>query len=140
MTKILKIARMVLGIIFIWYGALKFFPSMSPAEVLATKTINILFFSLIPPFISIKLLAIWEVGVGLCFLTNRFLKLGMIFFFVHMTLTFTPFLILPHLCFTKIPYAFTIVGQYILKNTIFILMGILIYKDNFTTKENENRQ
>lgn len=44
MNELLKISRVIMGIIFIWYGMLKFFPELSPAEQLATMTIDKLFF------------------------------------------------------------------------------------------------
>lgn len=129
MTNILTLSRVSLGIIFIWYGVLKFFPELSPAEALATQTIDILFFNTIPASLSIKLLALWEVTVGVGLLFGIYLRFALALFFIHMVLTFTPFIVLPELCFTKAPYAFTLVGQYILKNVIFILMGVLIYQD-----------
>jgi uncharacterized membrane protein YkgB len=46
-----------------------------------------------------------------------------------MTFTFTPLFILPELSFSHAPYAFTHVGQYIVKNVVFILAGILIYQN-----------
>jgi uncharacterized membrane protein YphA (DoxX/SURF4 family) len=131
MNDILKYSRIALGVIFIWYGVLKFFPQLSPAEVLATKTIDIMFFHLIPGNISIKLLALWEVTVGIGLLLGLYLRFALILFFIHMVCTFTPLVLLPEVSFTQAPYAFTLVGQYIVKNVIFILMGVLIYKDNF---------
>jgi len=47
-----------IGIVYLWFGALKFFPHLSPAEDLAKNTINLLSFQLIPPNISIVLLAL----------------------------------------------------------------------------------
>ncbi|AXX92174.1 doxx family protein [Malaciobacter molluscorum LMG 25693] len=134
MQRILLLGRISLGIIFIWYGILKFFPQLSPAEALATHTINILFMNLIPASLSIKLLAFWEVFVGVGLVFGIYLRVALILFFVHMSFTFTPLFILPELSFTKAPYAFTLVGQYIVKNVVFILMGILIYKDRFCTQ------
>ncbi|PLY07481.1 MAG: doxx family protein [Arcobacter sp.] len=131
MKNILILSRISLGIIFIWYGMLKFFPELSPAEILATKTIDILFFGLIPAVISIKLLAVWEVFVGIGLVFGIYLRYALILFFIHMVFTFTPLFLLPELCFTKAPYAFTLVGQYIVKNVVFILVGILIYKEKF---------
>jgi len=135
MNNILKCSRIALGVIFIWYGVLKFFPHLSPAEVLATKTIDILFFHLIPETISIKLLALWEVTVGIGLVFSLYLRFALILFFIHMVFTFSPLIVLPEISFTQAPYAFTLVGQYIVKNIVFILMGVLIYKDSFDKLE-----
>ena len=34
--------RVTLGIVFVWFGILKFFPNVSPAQELATRTITVL--------------------------------------------------------------------------------------------------
>jgi uncharacterized membrane protein YphA (DoxX/SURF4 family) len=52
--------RVSLGIVFLWFGVLKFFPGLSPAQDLATRTIEILTFGLMPPSVSIPILATWE--------------------------------------------------------------------------------
>jgi uncharacterized membrane protein YkgB len=129
MSKTIKLMKLSLGIIFLWYGLLKFFPSLSPAEELAIKTIDIMFFGLISPNLSIKLLAILEVGIGLGFIFGIYTRYVVFVFLGHMICTFAPLFILPELSFTQAPYAFTLVGQYIVKNTVFILVGILIYQN-----------
>ena len=45
--------RISVGIVFFWFGFLKFFPGLSPAQDLATRTIDVLTFGLVPPEISI---------------------------------------------------------------------------------------
>lgn len=132
MKNTIKLMRISLGIIFLWYGILKFFPSLSPAEELAIKTIDIMFFGLINETISINLLALLEVGIGLGFLSGYYTKIVTIIFLGHMICTFAPLFILPELSFTHAPYAFTLVGQYIVKNIVFILVGIIIYQNELT--------
>ncbi|RZV16179.1 DoxX family membrane protein [Aliarcobacter butzleri] len=129
MQNTIKLMRLSLGIIFVWYGMLKFFPTLSPAEDLAIKTIDIMFFHLIDGNLSIKLLAILEVAIGIGFLSGYFTKLVTIIFLGHMLCTFAPLFILPELSFTHAPYAFTLVGQYIVKNIVFILVGVMIYQN-----------
>ncbi|MFW3342177.1 DoxX family membrane protein [Aliarcobacter butzleri] len=129
MQNTIKLMRLSLGIIFVWYGMLKFFPTLSPAEDLAIKTIDIMFFHLIDGSLSIKLLAILEVAIGIGFLSGYYTKLVIIIFLGHMLCTFAPLFILPELSFTHAPYAFTLVGQYIVKNIVFILVGVMIYQN-----------
>jgi len=129
MQNTVKLMRLSLGIIFVWYGMLKFFPTLSPAEDLAIKTIDIMFFHLIDGSLSIKLLAILEVAIGIGFLSGYYTKLVTIIFLGHMLCTFAPLFILPELSFTHAPYAFTLVGQYIVKNIVFILVGVMIYQN-----------
>lgn len=134
MNKTIKLIRLSLGIIFLWYGMLKFFPTLSPAEELATKTIDIMFLGLINPLLSIKLLALLEVSIGIGFLFGFYTRIVTIVFIGHMICTFAPLFLLPELSFTHAPYAFTIVGQYIVKNIVFILAGILIYQSEIKAK------
>ena len=134
MNKTIKLIRLSLGIIFLWYGMLKFFPTFSPAEDLAIKTIDIMFFGLINPLLSIKLLALLEVSIGIGFLFGFYTRVVTVVFIGHMICTFAPLFLLPELSFTQAPYAFTIVGQYIVKNIVFILAGILIYQSEIKAK------
>ena len=57
--------RLSLGVVFFWFGFLKFFPDLSPAQDLAARTIEQLTFGLIGPELSIYLLAVWESLIGL---------------------------------------------------------------------------
>ena len=41
--------RLSVGIVFLWFGVLKFFPGLSPAEGLAARTISTLTLGIIPP-------------------------------------------------------------------------------------------
>ncbi|MGP2657461.1 DoxX family membrane protein [Malaciobacter sp. WC5094] len=129
MNNTVNYLRISLGIIFLWYGILKFFPELSPAETLAINTINWIFNEAIPGEISIKLLATWEVVVGIGFILGIYTRYITLLFLIHMFLTFLPLFIFPELSFTQAPYAFTIIGQYIVKNIVFILVGILILKE-----------
>jgi uncharacterized membrane protein YkgB len=122
----LTLMKWGIGIAYLWFGTLKFFPGLSPAEGLAEGTIHKLTFGLIPDNVSIILLAIWEVAIGLIFFSGFFTSFGIRAAVVHMVLTFTPLFLLPEACFTHVPYGFTIVGQYIVKNLVFLVgLGIL---------------
>ncbi len=49
----LPLLRVSLGIVFFWFGVLKFFPDLSPAQGLATRTISVLTLGLVPPEVSL---------------------------------------------------------------------------------------
>jgi uncharacterized membrane protein YphA (DoxX/SURF4 family) len=118
--------RISLGIVFLWFGVLKFFPELSPAEDLATRTINQLTFGLISEDVALLLLAIWECLIGLGLLFGVFLRGTLLLLFVQMLGTITPILFFPNEVFTQIPYATTLEGQYIIKNMVLISAGIVI--------------
>ena len=65
--------RVSLGMVFLAFGALKFFPGLSPAEGLAGETLQTMSFGLLPPAVSLPLLAAGEclIGIGLIFGTTR---------------------------------------------------------------------
>ncbi len=42
----LKLLAISIGLIYVWFGPLKFFPELSPAESLATETIDAMTFHL----------------------------------------------------------------------------------------------
>lgn len=107
-----------IGIVYLWFGTLKLFPGLSPAETLATETLNRLSFGLIPTTISYSILAVWEITIGIFLLLNFPKKLIIYVALVHMLFTFTPLFLLPGSSFNEKLYALTLVGQYIIKNLI----------------------
>ena len=118
--------RISLGIVFFWFGALKFFPGLSPAASLATRTIERLSFGLIRPDMSIYILATWECLIGLGLVTGIFMRGTLFLLFAQMLGTITPVFLFPHDVFTRIPYAPTLEGQYIIKNLVLISAGLVI--------------
>ncbi|MEO7988997.1 MAG: hypothetical protein ABI663_05610 [Chryseolinea sp.] len=66
----LNLLRISIGIVYIWFGALKFFPKLSPADQLAKDTIDLITFGLFSSTTSILLLAIWETVLGVFLLAG----------------------------------------------------------------------
>ncbi|WP_223826718.1 hypothetical protein [Flagellimonas sp. S3867] len=113
-----------IGVVYLWFGSLKFFPSLSPAEGLAKNTIHELTFGFLPDSLSIVLLAIMEVGIGICLLLNIWRKQTIIVALFHMALTFAPLVLFPYESFQEPPLVPTLLGQYIGKN--FIIVAALL--------------
>lgn len=118
--------RISLGVIFFWFGFLKFFPGLSPAQGLATKTIDVLSFGMVPPNVSIIILAAWESVIGIGLISGKFLRIILFLLFTQMLGTITPVFLFPAEVFTQIPYAPTLEGQYIIKNLVLISAGFVI--------------
>ena len=118
--------RLSLGSVFLWFGLLKFFPDLSPAEVLARRTLDTLTLGYLSPQLALPLLALWEsaIGVGLLLEMYPFITLALLF--LHMESTFTPLFLFPKDVFAHIPYAPTFEAQYILKNLVFISAGCVL--------------
>jgi uncharacterized membrane protein YphA (DoxX/SURF4 family) len=118
--------RISLGVVFLWFGALKFFPGLSPAQDLAARTIERLSFGLVGPSISVPVLALWECVIGLGLLSGRFMRATLLLLAAQMAGTLTPLLLFPAEVFTRIPYAPTLEGQYIIKNAVLVSAAIVI--------------
>jgi uncharacterized membrane protein YphA (DoxX/SURF4 family) len=118
--------RVGLGIVFLWFGALKFFPGLSPAEELATRTIEQLTGGAIPPSTSLPILAIWETLIGVGLLSGRFLRATLFLLAVQMAGAITPLLLFPGETFTRFPFAPTLEGQYIIKNIVLIGAAMVV--------------
>jgi uncharacterized membrane protein YkgB len=118
--------RVSLGIVFLWFGALKFFPSVSPAEGLATATIGKLTLGLVDAPSALRLLAVWETAVGVALISRVHLRLALALLFLQMAGTLTPLVLFPSLTFTSFPFAPTMEGQYILKNLVLISAAVVI--------------
>jgi len=121
-----RLLAMSIGLVYLWFGILKFFPHLSPAEDLAKNTITILTGKLIPQDVAIILLAIWETLIGVFLVFNIFRKPIIILALVHLLFTFTPLLFFPNDSF-ELPFVFTLLGQYIFKNLIIIVALIMLY-------------
>ena len=122
----IKFLRVSLGIIFFWFGFLKFFQGVSSAETIATKTISVLTFGLIEPSVSLIILAFWETVIGLGLLFNRFLREILFLLLLQMLGTITPLFFFPAETFKIFPFVPTLEGQYIIKNLILISAGFAI--------------
>lgn len=118
--------RVSVGIVYLWFGVLKFFPGMSPAQDLAARTIAALSFGLVGPAISVPLLALLETTIGLGLVTGRFLRASIFLLLAQMAGTVTPLLLFPHETFARFPIAPTLEGQYIIKNIVLVSAAITI--------------
>ena len=122
----ITLLRLSVGIIFLWFGFLKFFPGLSPAENLAARTIEVLSFGWVPPPIALTLLAAWECAVGLGLILGVYLRATLLLLWLQMAGTVTPLFIFPQEVFSQFPYAPTLEGQYIIKNLVLVSAGIVV--------------
>ena len=68
--------RVTVGAVFLGFGALKFFPGVSPAQDLAMTTIDLLTFGLVPGEVGLVAIATLECFIGICLLANRWMRLA----------------------------------------------------------------
>ena len=118
--------RISLGVVFFWFGFLKFFPGLSPDEKLATDTVQILTGGLIDPRASLLVLATWESLIGIGLITGKALRATLLLLFLQVPGTALPLFLLPELTFQSAPFVLTLEGQYIVKNLVMISAGLVI--------------
>jgi uncharacterized membrane protein YphA (DoxX/SURF4 family) len=122
----LTLLRVSLGLVFFWFGVLKFFRGMSPADDLAARTIEVLSGGAVQANISLPVLAAWESVIGLGLLFGVFMRTVLLLLALQMIGTLTPLVLFPDEVFNRIPYAPTLEGQYIIKNAVLISAAIVL--------------
>jgi uncharacterized membrane protein YphA (DoxX/SURF4 family) len=122
----MTILRFSLGIVFFWFGILKFFPNLSPAEDLASRTIEVLSFGVVKPAFSVPVLAAWEVAIGVGLITGWFMRVTIALLLVQMLGTLTPLVLFPAETWKVFPISPTLEGQYIIKNLVLVSAALAI--------------
>jgi uncharacterized membrane protein YkgB len=118
--------RISVGIVFFWFGFLKYFPGLSPATDLATTTIEMLTFGIITGQVALVILATWEVAIGIGMMFGIYLRETILLLFFQMIGTVSPLFLLPGEAFTVFPYGLTLEGQYIIKNIVIVSAAIVV--------------
>jgi uncharacterized membrane protein YkgB len=117
----IPLLRVALGIVFVWFGALKLVPGLSPAEDLVRSTVPLL-----PGEVFVPFLGLWEVAIGIGFVTGRALRFTILLLFLQMPGTLSPIFLLPERVFAEVPFGLTLEGQYIVKNLVLITAALVI--------------
>jgi uncharacterized membrane protein YkgB len=118
--------RLSLGVVFLWFGALKFVPGGSPAEDLARRTVGRLTPDTVPDATAYLILAAWEVAIGLGLLSGRLLRVTLALLVLQMAGTMLPLVFFPAETFRVIPFIPTLEGQYIIKNLVLVGAALVI--------------
>ena len=118
--------RISLGIIFIWFGLLKYFPGVSPVEDLSLRTVEALTFHLFSDRTMAFALATLECLIGIGLLTGIFFKATLLLLFFQLVGALSPVFLFPGEVFTIIPIVPTLTGQYIIKDIVIISAAIVL--------------
>lgn len=117
--------RISIGVIFLWFGAPKFFPGMSPAESLVEETVGRLTFGIIEGGVASVLTGGLESVIGILLICGKILRPTIMVLLGHMAGTFTPLFLFPE--DTWEGYAIgTVEGQYILKNLVLVAAALAV--------------
>lgn len=123
-----RLLRYALGVVFVWFGALKLVPGLSPAEPLAGATAEalarLLWFP--PADVFLRVLGVWEVVIGVGFFVRPLLRPAIALLALQMPGTVLPLILLPELCYTVFPFGLTLAGQYIVKNVVLVAAALVV--------------
>jgi len=122
----IKLLRLSIGFVFLWFGVLKFFPNVSPAEGLVLDTIHRMTFGLFTDSQITLGLALWEVLIGVGLISGKLMRMVLLLLFLQLPGTFMPIFFFPEQVFEWIPWVPTLKGQFIFKNLILIAAGIVM--------------
>lgn len=117
--------RLSLGLVFLGFGILKFFPGLSPAENLAGETMSKLTLGVVPEDVGLVLVAMLETAIGLSLTTGRYLRLGVALLGMAMVGILSPLVLFPNELFDR-PYEPTLAGQYVVKDLVLLAAGLVV--------------
>lgn len=123
--------RVTVGMVFVGFGALKFFPGISPAESLAMATVDRLTFGLVPGGVGLVAIATLECFIGISLLANRWMRLAVWLLAAQLVGVLAPIVLLTGRLFGGPHHAPTLEGQYVLKDIILVAAGMVIAAGTF---------
>jgi len=109
--------RVALGLVFLGFGVLKFFPGASPAESIAARTVETLTLGLVGGTAAVIFTAVLETFIGLTLVTGRLLRTGLIALAVAMAGILSPIVLFAGELFG---HGMTLLGQYVLKDLVLV--------------------
>ncbi len=118
--------RISLGLVFLVFGALKFVPGLSPAEGIATRTVDTLTLGLMPDGLALAFVAALETAIGLSLLTGRRLRLGLVLLGVAMVGILAPLVLFPGQLFSRPGHAPTLEAQYVFKDIVLLAAALVV--------------
>lgn len=121
----IAILRCSTGLIYIWFGVLKFFPATSPAETIVSETLYFISFGVLEGRVPVLVIGVLEISIGLAFLLKR-LKYAVPLMYFQMLGTVLPLFVFIEKTWELFPLIPSLLGQYIIKNLVFIAAAIIL--------------
>ena len=117
----IPLLRIALGVVFVWFGALKLTPS-SPVAQLVADTVPFL-----PKNIFVPALGLFEIFLGVALIIGRRLDLIGVLLVAHLIGTFLVLVVTPREAFINgDPLMLTMVGEFVVKNVVLIAAGLVV--------------
>jgi uncharacterized membrane protein YphA (DoxX/SURF4 family) len=119
----IDILRVNLGLVFLAFGVLKFFPGASPAEDLVIRTIDKLTLGLVTGQAALLLTAVAECFIGLTLITGKLLRTGLLVLGGSLVGIMSPLVLFFGDLFPGTP---TLEAQYVFKDIVLAAAGLVI--------------
>lgn len=116
--------RVALGVVFVAFGVIKFFPGVSPVESLVEATWGVLTFGIVGGQLAMILTAVIETVAGLALISGVFARFGLVMLAVAFVGILSPLVFFPGELFTAAGP--TLLGQYVLKNVVLIAAALVV--------------
>lgn len=116
----ITLLRVGLGVVFLGFGLLKFFPGLSPVEDLVVNTVGVLTFGAISASAGIALVAALECAIGLSLIAGKFMRLTLLLLAFQMLGAVSPLFFFPGELFTGPLHAPSLAAQYIIKDVVLV--------------------
>jgi len=120
----LLLLRWAVGVIFVFFGALKLVPGASPAEGLVMEAIEAMTFGLVPGRAGVAFTGAIEVALGVLLVTGRLRRLTIYVLGLELIGILAPLVVLPSRLFDGVMP--TLEGQYVLKDIILFAAGMVL--------------
>lgn len=120
----IDVLRVSLGLVFLGFGVLKFFPGLSPAEGLVVPTVEMLTLGVVSGGAALLMTALIECFIGITLITGRLLKTGLCVLAMALVGIMSPLVLL----FTDLFPAGTptLAAQYVLKDIVLAAAGLVV--------------
>ena len=117
----IRLMRISLAIVFIWFGLLKVI-GRSPVAELVGNTVY-----WVPAGFFVPFLGVWETAVGLGLLLGFAMRLTLFLFWLQLAGTFLVLVARPDIAFQGVnPLLLTVEGEFVMKNLVLIAGGIVL--------------
>jgi len=117
----IRLLRICLGVVFIWFGALKV-SGTSPVAALVAAAVP-----WFPPEMFVPFLGVWEILVGAGLLFRVALRLTLLLFWLQMAGTFLVLVLRPDIAFQHGNLLLlTTEGEFVIKNLVLISAGLVV--------------
>ena len=117
----IRLLRLALGTVFVWFGVLKV-AGVSPVAELVAQTVY-----WVRPETFVPILGLWEIAVGAGLLFGAALRLTLFLFWLQMAGTFLVLVVRPDIAFQHgNPLLLTTEGEFVIKNLVLIAAGLAV--------------